>query len=127
MENKKDIDKYVDELVDLFQQSSPDKYIILGMKIDNGICNIKCSTYNSSGKESIADTVSFECNSYFYESLKKIVLQFRINCNVVKEDIVNLDGDEYVAFRMITKNNDMFTIDGLTIDFANSLLERLIN
>lgn len=125
MSNLKEIDQFVDELVNLFHQSSPDKYIILVMKIESQRCSIKLSKYNESGIDENKDTVFLECDNHFYDCLKRMVSQFRINCKVIKEDIVNLDGDEFVAFRMITKNNDLFTIDGLTMEFASELLEKV--
>ena len=39
------------------------------------------------------------------------------------KDIVNLDGDSLVAYRMVTDDNDLFTIDGLNLEDAYHLKE----
>ena len=41
--------------------------------------------------------------------------------NFIINDIVNLDKDEYQTFRLVSKNNDLVTIDGLTKEEANKL------
>ena len=41
--------------------------------------------------------------------------------NFIINDIVNLDKDEFMTFRLVSSNNDLITIDGLTKEQANHL------
>lgn len=122
--NDKDkLNEYINKIVNIFRLSCPDKYIIFKMKIDNNNCNCNVSIYNEKGIDSKLDDISIECDSYFYDSfLNKLVVEVSKCCSIVKKDVVNLDGDVFVAFRMITENNDLFIIDGLEEERANSLI-----
>ena len=119
-----DYSEYIDGIINIFRLSSSDKYIIFGMKIENNQCSAKMTIYNQEGVSKEFQDVTINCDEHFYESLlKKMVQKLEEVCIVTKKDVVNLDGDEYVAFRMITSHNDLFTIDGLTKEQADVLLK----
>ena len=116
--------EFVDQMVNIFRLSSFEKYILLSMKVDNGECIIQLSILNSDGeKREYEDMRLDSTHSFFHEMLDELVIRLRENCEITKEDIVNLDGDSWVAYRMITKHNDLITIDGLAEEDANHLLK----
>ncbi len=114
---------FVEKIVNVFRLSNYDKYLIFGLKIEKNECIIKLSIFNSTGDRQEYEDIKMECDEkYFYIFLKYLVSQLRDNSSIKKEDIVNLDDDHFVAFRMITEHNDLVTIDGLTESQANDLL-----
>ena len=115
----------IERLVNVFRISSFDKYILLALKIKKDVCSIDLSILNNDGNNEKYDSVFVDVNSsYFHKFLKELVLTLRENCEVTKEDHVNLDDDNFVAFRMITKFNDMITIDGLSENELKVLNEK---
>ena len=116
--------EFIDQIINVFRLSSFDKYILFSMKIENKECVIQLSILNSDGeKREYEDLKIDSSDSFFHELLDELVIRLRENCEITKEDIVNLDGDAFVAYRMITKFNDLITIDGLTEEEANHLLK----
>ena len=118
-----DYQDYIDKIVNIFRISDSYSSILFDLKINNYQALAKMSIINREGqKEEFHDTL-LECNQDF-SSFFLIPLIQKI-CEVAEvetKDIVNLSDDELVTFRMITKHNDLFTVDGLSPDDANSLL-----
>ncbi|MBP5678672.1 MAG: hypothetical protein J6X28_02440 [Bacilli bacterium] len=111
------------QLVDVFRISNSNQYIFLSLKIEEGGCTIQMSILNKDGNNQTYEALKMDTNNpYFYPFLNDLVLSLRNQCKISKEDIVNLDQDSFVAFRMITDFNDLITIDGLTEREAKELL-----
>ena len=115
---------YIYGVANIFRISSSDKYIIFAMKIEQEQCHAKMTIYNQEGISKEYHDVTINCGESFYDSFLKVLVQnIEEVAKITKKDIVNLDGDDYVAFRMITSHNDLFTIDGLEKDQAEKLLK----
>ena len=116
--------EFVEQILNVFRLSNFDKYILFSLRFDNSICVMKLSVLNHDGNKQEFEEVKLDSNeSFFYSFLEYMVQQLREHCDITKEDFVNLDDDHYVAFRMITKYNDLITIDGLAESQAKRLLE----
>lgn len=116
---------YIDSLVDIIKLTNKDNSIMINLKISNGKCLCKVDVVDhDDGDEKKFEDVEFECDEKFYsEFLPLIVEKLYDNSEIIIKDIVNLDGDEFVALRMITEFNDLFSIDGLEKAKAEELLE----
>lgn len=116
--------EYVEQIMNVFRLSSYDKSILFSLRFEKADCVMQLSILNQDGQRQEYDINHIDSNdSYFYEFLEYLVSEFRNHCEITKEDIVNLDDDHYVAFRMITKYNDLITLDGLTESQANRFLK----
>jgi len=119
---------FVEKIIHIFRLSNYDKYLMLALKIEKATCIMKLSILSSNGDCQIFDEIRMDCDErYFYDFLKYLVVSIRDNCDISMEDIVNLDDDHFVAYRMITTHNDLVTIDGLTEKQANQLLPETPN
>lgn len=116
-------DEYIDKIISIFKLSVKESSIIFNMKINDSESIIKLSIVNQDGnREEFTDT-NFKCDDKFYKNfLDLLVEKFVKNICVVSKDIVNLDGDSFLTLRLITENNDLFIIDGLSDDNANHLI-----
>ena len=86
---------------------------------------MKLSVLRNDGNKQEYEEVKVDSNEpYFYDFLDYLVKSIREHCEITREDIVNLDDDHYVAFRMITNYNDLITMDGLTETQAKKLMEK---
>lgn len=122
--SRENYDEYIENVLNIFRLSSKESSIILNAKINNEQCIINLSIINLNGETKEFSDVSFKCDSDFYDVfLNKLVNRIYSECNIITHDSVNLDNDSYVAFRMITDNNDLLTIDGLSLDESNKLME----
>ena len=116
-------DNYIEKTVNIFRLSSKKSSIIFDLKIDNYKAIIKLSIVNLDGeKENFQDFVT-ECNSLFYHQLLiPLIKRISESIDIQTRDIIKLNEGDLVTFRMITENNDLFTIDGLSEDDAKGLL-----
>lgn len=125
MINEKNMQDFIHQVMDIFRISNYHKYIIFSLKIEEEDCVIRMSILNYDGVNQQYEDVHMDASSsYFPSFLMNLVQAFREHCEIIKEDIVNLDQDEYVAFRMITEYNDFVTFDGLTEEMAQTLLKK---
>lgn len=114
---------YVNNLVNISRLTTKDNSIMFNFKISNGKCLNEITVIDQQGSKKDFEDLVFKCNDVFYDVfLPKLVEELYKNNNIVVKDIVNLDGDEFVALRMISESNDLFSIDGLTKEKAESLL-----
>ena len=80
------------------------------------------------GKRAIGRSITFSCTDSFYTNfLERLVVEYSDVTNTVVADIVDVDGDDQFTFRMVSENNDMFTVDGISKDYAKKLKEKVEN
>lgn len=116
-------DEYIDKIVDVFRLSSKKSSILFDVKINNYQASILLSILNQSGSRERFRNVILNCDySFYHEFLLNLVQRVYQSGNISTTDIVRLSGSDLVTFRMITANNDLFSIDGLSSDDAKNLL-----
>lgn len=131
--NEDTYNEYIEKLINIFKLSTKESSIIFNLKIKESKCLIKLSIVNQNGEKEEFRDKTFKCDELFYkEFLNILIKRFVEEIDVIKNDIVNLDEDEFVTLRIITNNNDLFLIDGLNDTKANYLKniceeEKIIN
>lgn len=120
-ENYKD---YIDKILNIFRLSNKESSIMYEIKIEQSECVCKLSIVNNNGDNKVFNDIVFKNDfSLFHYFIDELVKKINLDVKIVSKDVVNLDNDEFVTFRMITENNDLFTIDGLEKDFAGHLIQ----
>lgn len=115
-------DEYIDKVFNIFRLSNKRKSIILDLKIENTKCLCKLKIVSLDGDVEEFDDVSFKCNDAFYNIfLDKLIKRLNDNEDFIINDIVNLDKDDLVTLRLISKNNDLISISNLSYDKAKYL------
>lgn len=120
---REDYQNYIDKIANVFRISDRRSSIMCDIKIKDYKALIKLSIVNMEGERTEFQDVLVDFDQDFSSSFL-IPLVEKI-CEIVEvktKDIVNLTEDDLVTFRIITNNNDLFTIDGLSPDDANNLL-----
>lgn len=121
--NEDNFDDYIDKIISIFRLSSKESSILFDLKFKDYKATIRLSIISQNGEKKEFSDVIMKCDSGFFSKFLKPLVQRLIEDNdVVKKDIVNLSDSGLVTFRLITENNDLFTIDGLSSDDANYLL-----
>ena len=113
---------YIEKILNIFRLSSKNSSILFDLKIDNYKAIIKLSIVSLDGeREDFQDYVT-ECDSSFYHQLLiPLIRKIADSITICTRDIVKLPNETLSTFRMISENNDLFTIDGLSDDDANGL------
>lgn len=115
-------DDYIEKIFNIFRLSSKNSSIILSIDIVDSKCLIKLKIVSQNGDTKEFSDVTFKCNNAFYNDfLDSLIKRLNDDENFIINDIVNLDKDEFMTFRLISSNNDLITIDGLTKEQANHL------
>ena len=119
---KENYEELIDSIMNIFKMSNKEMYFFLSLKIENEKCSLNLSILNKEGTKQEYEKIEIENIKEYQEAfLKKLVERLNKECKIEKRDIVNLDGDDWVAFRMITNYNDLITIDGLEPEQAKKL------
>jgi hypothetical protein len=120
--NEDNYEEYIDKIINIFRLSSKESSILFDLVIKDYKCTMKLSVVSQNGdREEFSDAI-FKCDENFYKNfLDVLVKEFIDNNNITVKDIVNLDNDSLVTFRLITDNNDLFTVDGLSLEHAKHL------
>lgn len=122
--NEDSYDEYIEKIINIFRLSNKNSSILFHMEIKDYHANIMLSIVNQNGEKEEFTDIVLKCDEIFYQSfLLPFVKIVNRDISIKVHDIVNLDGDDLVTFRMITENNDLLTIDGLSNDDAKKLLE----
>lgn len=115
-------DDYIEKIFNIFRLSSKNSSIILSVDIVDSKCLIKLKIVSQNGDTKEFSDVTFKCNNAFYNDfLDSLIKRLNDDENFIINDIVNLDKDEFMTFRLVSSNNDLITIDGLTKEQANHL------
>lgn len=115
-------DDYIEKIFNIFRLSSKNSSIILSINIVDSKCLIKLKIVSQNGDTKEFSDVTFKCNNAFYNDfLDSLIKRLNDDENFIINDIVNLDKDEFMTFRLVSSNNDLITIDGLTKEQANHL------
>ena len=115
-------DDYIEKIFNIFRLSSKNSSIILSVDIVDSKCLIKLKIVSQNGDTKEFSDVTFKCDNAFYNDfLDSLIKRLNDDENFIINDIVNLDKDEVMTFRLVSSNNDLITIDGLTKEQANHL------
>ena len=115
-------DDYIEKIFNIFRLSSKNSSIILSVDIVDSKCLIKLKIVSQNGDTKEFSDVTFKCDNAFYNDfLNSLIKRLNDDENFIINDIVNLDKDEFMTFRLVSSNNDLITIDGLTKEQANHL------
>ena len=111
-----------EKIFNIFRLSSKNSSIILSVDIVDSKCLIKLKIVSQNGDTKEFSDVTFKCDNAFYNDfLDSLIKRLNDDENFIINDIVNLDKDEFMTFRLVSSNNDLITIDGLTKEQANHL------
>lgn len=117
-------DKYLCKILDVARLTTKDNSVLISFSINDSKCNSKVELLEQDGTKSIEMNVNFACTESFYDNfLEKLVLEYSDIVSVVVTDIIDIDGDNLFTFRMVGESNDLFSVDGISSNYAKKLKE----
>ncbi len=121
-------DNYIKKVLEVASLSTKENSVLIGLTIDDGKCRSTVEMIEQNGNRGVGKSISFACTDNFYRNfLERLVVEYSKVTNTVVADIVDVDGDDQFTFRMVSENNDMFTVDGISKDYARKLKEKVEN
>ena len=119
-----DYDDYIDQAVNIYRLSSKDSSIIGKVKILDkdsrvtiSILNRECGYSND-----FIDVIAKNDDTFYKTFIKELIIKINSTCHVLVNDLVMNEDNTNITYRMITQNNDMFTVEGIDSEFANQLI-----
>ena len=115
-------DEYLNKILDVARLTTKENSILINFSISDGKCESKVELLEQDGTKTIEMGVNFSCTDSFYSSfLEKLVLEYTLVSNVVVTDIIDINDDDRFTFRMLGESNDLFSVDGISADYAKKL------
>ena len=109
---------YIEKITNIFRMSNKNKSILFHLELKDSL-----SIVNQEGQKEEFTDVVIPCNQNFHQLfLASLVERMKEVAFVEMSDVLPKDENGFVTFRIITKNNDLFTISGLSEEDGESLL-----
>ena len=126
--NEDTYEEYVDKIINIFRLSNKESSIVFNINIKDYKATVQLSIINNSGEKKDFSDEIFKCDDVFYKNfILSLVKEIDDKVKVIVKDIIRDDDSSLVTFRLVTDNNDIFTIERLSEDDAKSLLNYLNN
>ena len=117
--NKEDYDNYVNEVVNISKTSTEKMSILYNYQFNEDVYNdITIIDRNGNHK---SYKYKFLIDDDLFVLLNKLVKEFYDNNDVNVVDVIDLNKDNKYTFRMITKYNDLFSINDISYNRAIEL------
>ena len=115
-------EEYLKKVLELAKMTTKENSILVSFSIEDGKCRSKVELLEQDGTKGNTKSVSFACTDSFYTNfLEVLVNEYSSTINIVLVDIIDMDGDNQFTFRMVGESNDLFSIDGISKDYAYKL------
>lgn len=119
-------EEYIENILSISALSDKNHYIFYTFNIRDNVCFDEIYMLNEKGEKGEFGKKNFNYNEDFYEKfIKKLVKKFYKENSINSKDVI-YDNDDG-TFRMITENKDIFTINGLSKEKNEDLLDMLDN
>lgn len=120
---KEKYEEYIESLLNAARLTTKQNSVLISFDIvDNKCFNIVDFVQQDGTTDRLKDT-SFLCDEEFYKDfLEKFIIAYYDNMVIAFNDSIDMNADGKYTYRMITEDNDMMSIDGITLEYANHLM-----
>ena len=117
--NEKDFDQYINKVVGLSKLTNSYITILYNYQFDEDLYNDITIIERDGNNKTLK--YKFFINDKLFTFLGDLVKKYYENNDITTIDIIDLNVDNKYTFRMITKYNDMFTINDISYERACEL------
>ena len=123
MIDKEKYEEYCESLLSIARLTNKENTILMNFDIEGVTCRNVVSFIQQDGTKDVLKDVTFDADDEFYKDfLEEFVKMYCSNMVVAFNDSINLNADGKYTYRVITDDNDMLSINGISHDYANYLL-----
>lgn len=120
---KEKYEDYINSLLNIARLTKKENSVLISFVVDNNRCSNVVNFIQQDGTNDLLENSVFSVDDDFYKNfLEKIVVDYCNNMDVVITDKIDMNEDGKYTFRIITDDNDMLSVDGISIDYANYLV-----
>lgn len=124
MIRKEKYDEYIESLLNAARLTKKENSVLINFKVEDEVCINKVEFIQQNGTKDTFKEETFLCDDAFYKDfLEKFVIAYYSNMVVVFNDSIDMNADGKYTYRVITDDNDMMSIDGITLEYANYLMK----
>ena len=123
MIDKYKYDEYIESLLNIARLTTKENSVLINFNIKDDVCSNVVSFIQQDGTKDILKDSEFVCDDEFYSQfLEKFLIQYYNTMVVAFSDSIDINADGKYTYRVITEDNDMLAIDGISLDYANYLI-----
>lgn len=120
---KEKYEEYIESLLNVARLTTKQNSVLISFDIVDDQCFSIVDFVQQDGTMDRLKDTNFLCNDEFYkEFLEKFVIAYYDNMVIAFNDSIDMNADGKYTYRMITEDNDMMSIDGITLEYANHLM-----
>ena len=123
MIRKEKYDEYIESLLNVARLTKKENSVLINFEVEDEICINKVEFIQQNGTKDTFKKATFVADDTFYkEFLEKFVVAYYKNMAIAFNDSIDMNADGKYTYRVITEDNDMMSIDGITLEYANYLM-----
>lgn len=124
MINKDKYEEYIESLLNAARLTTKENSVLINFKVEDEVCVNTVDFIQQDGTKDTLKNTTFICDDSFYKDfLEKFILEYYSNMVVAFNDNIDMNSDGKYTYRIVTDDNDMMSVDGITLDYANRLTE----
>ena len=123
MIDKVKYEEYIESLLNIARLTNKENSVLINFDIFEDTCSNVVSFIQQDGTKDILKDSTFICDDEFYKDfLEKFIIEYYETMVVAFNDNIDISLDGKCSFRVITDDNDMLSINGISVDYANYLM-----
>ena len=116
-------EEYRESLLNIARLTNKANSVLINFDIKGDTCSNVVSFIQQDGTKDVLEDSEFVCDDEFYKDFLEVFLKEYCNTMVVAfNDSVHMGADGKYTYRIITDDNDMLCVNGISLDYANYLL-----
>lgn len=125
---KKDIyEEYKNSLLNVARLTHKDNSILIDFKVVGSDCYNSVYYIQRDGTKDLLKEENFLVDDAFYgEFLENLINEYYSNMKIAFNDSIDINEDGLYTYRIVTEDNDMLSVDGISLERAKSLMS-LVN
>lgn len=123
MIDKVKYDEYCESLLNIARLTNKQNSVLINFDIGDEECSNVVSFIQQDGTKDILKNSKFYLNDNFYkEFLEVFVRKYSEAMVVAFYDGIDLNSDGKYTYRVVTDDNDLMSINGISLEYANYLM-----
>ena len=123
MITKEKYDEYIESLLNAARLTTKENSILINFDITDDHCVNIVEFIQQDGTKDTLKNSTFICDDDFFKYfLEKFIVAYSENMVIAFNDSVDVDSDGKYTYRVVTDDNDMMCVNGITFEYANYLM-----
>ena len=123
MIDKSKFNEYKETLLNVSRLTNKENSVLISFNVDGDECHNVVSFIQQDGTKDVLKDSMFECDDEFYKDfLEKFIIDYYNTMVIAFNDRVDMNADGKCTYRVVTDDNDMMLVEGISLEYANYLM-----